>query len=58
MGKITWEILHRATSVGVPALLVCAKVTGPTPPGVTSVGGDGAWLELDDVARLVADAVD
>jgi glycerate kinase len=58
LGKITWEILRRATSVGVPALLVCAKVTGPTPPGVTAVGGDGAWLELDDVARLVADAVE
>ena len=58
LGKITGEILRRATSIGVPALLVCGKVTGPTPPGVTAVGGDGAWLELDDVARLVADAVD
>ena len=58
LGKITGEILRRAASVGVPSLLVCGKITGPTPPGVTAVGGDGAWLELDDVARLVADAVD
>jgi glycerate kinase len=58
LGKITWEILRRATSVGVPALLVCGRVSGPIPAGVTAVGGDGAWLELDDVARLVADAVD
>jgi glycerate kinase len=57
LGKITWEILRRARSVDVPALLVCGTITGPTPPGVTAVGGDGEWLEPGDVTRLVADAL-
>ncbi len=57
LGKITWEILRRARSVAVPSLLVCGRITGPTPPGVTAVGGGGAWLAPEDVTRLVADAV-
>ena len=57
LGKITWEILRRARSIDIPALLVCGTITGPTPPGVTAVGGDGAWLEPEDVTRLVAAAL-
>ena len=45
LGKITWEILRRARSVDVPALLVCGTITGPTPPGVTAVGGDILLVE-------------
>ena len=57
LGKITGEILLRTAAAGVTALLVCGRTTGPTPPGVTVVRGEGAWLDPDDIACLVADAV-
>ena len=57
LGKITGEILLRAGVAGVPAFLVCGRTTGPTPPGVTVIGGEGEWLDPDDIVRLVADAV-
>jgi glycerate kinase len=57
LGKITGEILLRARVVGVPALLVCGRVTGQTPPGVTVVGAEAEWLDPDDISRLVADAL-
>lgn len=57
MGKITGEILQRAQSAAVPAFLVCGRVANPIPAGVKVIGGDGAWLDADDVARLVAEAV-
>lgn len=57
MGKITGEILRRARATGLGAILVCGDATGPVPPGVTVVGGDGTWLGPDDVSLLVAEAV-
>jgi len=57
LGKVTWEILRRARVREVPALLVCGHVAGPVPPGATAVGGGGAWLDAEDVSRLVAEAV-
>ncbi len=57
LGKITHEILRRAQSRGVPAFLVCGTINAQAPTGVTIIGGDGAWLEPQDVTRLVADAL-
>ena len=58
LGKITWEVLARARDAGVPAVLVCGRASGPVPPGVTLASGDGAWLEAEDLVRLVAGALD
>jgi len=57
MGKVAGEILRRAGAAQVRALLVCGLTKGPTPPGVTVIGGGGAWLEPKDVTRLVAEAL-
>ncbi len=57
MGKITGEILGRARQAEVPALLVCGRVAAPTPPGVEVVDGGAAWLNPDELTRLVAEAV-
>lgn len=57
LGKITHEILRRARSGGVRALLVCGAISAPAPPGVSAVVGDRAWLEPADVTRLVAEAL-
>ena len=57
LGKVTGEILLRASVAGVPALLVCARATGKTPPGVIVVGAEAEWLDPDDISRLVADAL-
>ena len=57
LGKVTAEVLLRARAANVPALLVCGRVTGDPPPGVRVVGGSGAWLEPEDTARLVAEAL-
>jgi glycerate kinase len=57
LGKVTAEVLGRARAANVPALLVCGRFTGAAPPGVRVVGGSGVWLEPDDTARLVAEAL-
>ncbi len=57
LGKITGEILQRAGAAGVPALLVCGRATGMTPPGVTVAGAEAEWLDPEDISRLVADAL-
>lgn len=57
MGKVTGEILGRARAASVRSILVCGAVAGPVPPGVEVAGGSTAWLEREDVARLVAEAL-
>lgn len=57
LGKVTAEVLRRARTANVPALLVCGRVTGHTPPGVRIVGGTGVWLEPEETAHLVAEAL-
>jgi glycerate kinase len=57
LGKVTGEILLRARAATVPALLLCGRATDPAPPGASVVGGRDTWLEPEDVARLVAEAV-
>jgi len=57
LGKITAEVLRRARAAAVDAILVTGAVEGPTPHGVKVVGGSKAWLDADDIARLVAEAL-
>ena len=57
LGKVTAEVLLRAGAANVPALLVCGRATGAPPPGARVVGGSGTWLEPEDTARLVAEAL-
>ena len=57
LGKVTAEVLRRARAANVPAILVCGRVTGAPPPGVRVVCGGGVWLEPEDAARLVAEAL-
>ncbi len=57
LGKIVGEIVHRATSASVPVALVCGRITGQSPAGVTAVDGGGEWLDADAAARLVAEVV-
>jgi glycerate kinase len=56
MGKVTGRLLEAARLAGVPALLVCGRVDGSTPPGVVAVHDPGRTLSSEDVARLAEDA--
>ncbi|MEE8572163.1 MAG: glycerate kinase [Gemmatimonadota bacterium] len=57
LGKIVWEIIRRAMAASVPVALVCGRITGQSPAGVTALDGGGEWLDADAVARLVAEVV-
>ncbi|NIP79909.1 MAG: hypothetical protein GWM90_12080 [Gemmatimonadetes bacterium] len=57
MGKVTGEVVARAAARGVPTLLVAGSAACGAPPGVSVVTGDGAVLDADGVAALVADAL-
>jgi glycerate kinase len=56
MGKVSGRLLEAAGSAGVPALLVCGSVEGPTPHGVWAAHAPGRVLAGEDIARLVEDA--
>jgi glycerate kinase len=56
MGKVTGRLLEAAGSAGVPTLLVCGRVDGPTPSGVITAHAPGRTLTSEDVARLAEDA--
>lgn len=57
MGKVTGEVVDRATSKGVPALIVAGSASGAEPGGVTVVTGDGAVLDAKRISELVAGAL-
>lgn len=57
MGKVTGEVVTRATAAGVPVLLVAGTVAGEPPRGVGVATGGGRLLSADDLARLVGDAL-
>jgi glycerate kinase len=57
MGKVTGEVVTRATARGIPALVVAGSATGDPPPGARIVTGGGSILESDDLARLVAETL-
>lgn len=57
LGKIVGEVVHRATSAGVPVVLACGSISGTLPPGVHPISGEGRWLDAEGIARGVAGAV-
>jgi glycerate kinase len=56
MGKVTGRLIEAARAAGVPVLLVCGRLDGPTPPGVRAVDGAGRLLEAAALSELTRDA--
>ena len=56
MGKITGQVLDLSRSLATPAVLVCGRVDGPLPNGVTAAGGSGVELDAMALSRLVESA--
>jgi glycerate kinase len=52
MGKITGRLVEMAAAAAVPVLLVCGRVRGSLPPGVTAAEGGGRTLTASDLAEL------
>jgi glycerate kinase len=56
MGKLTGRVVAAARRAGVPVLLVCGRVDGPTPDGVEAVDSGGRPLDEFGITRLTRDA--
>ncbi len=54
LGKITTEVLERASAADVPAIVVCGRIEGMVPDGVQALSGaDGDWLDADAISALI-----
>jgi len=54
LGKVVGEVLARTRRAGVPALLVCGRLSADVPDGVVAADGGGATLDGEGLAALVA----
>ncbi|HKK07381.1 MAG TPA: glycerate kinase, partial [Gemmatimonadota bacterium] len=55
-GKITAEVLRRASERGVPAALLCGRLASKPPACVRALDGGGARLDEEGLAALAARA--
>ena len=52
MGKVTGRVVEAARAAGLPVLLVCGRVDGAVPAGVTVRDAGGRILTAEDIAGL------
>ena len=57
MGKVTGEVVERASSRGIPVLVVAGSVEGDVPEDATVAGGGGETLDTAGIRERVEDAM-